>query len=336
METAVNKTDSEEPISMRRKIFSLAARFLVSAIVLYIIISLVQWQNIIAAYQSADGRWIALAVLLLLFNIGIRTFKWRTMLRSVKNAPTIAEAFGSVMLGISLGSFTPGEIGEFAGRAVHIVDAKRTHLVGLTLLDKVQISIVTGCAGLVSLACITINNPLLVGALILVIAVLSGVFILCLGRIALLTLRLHFSLFQKSWLKRIVEGFNLLKSKQVCATVMFTLVYYIVLILQMFCLINAFSKISLVHAFVGTSAMMFVKSLLPISIGDLGIREAGSIYFFSFYDISQAAALNASVMLFFINIVIPSIAGIYFIRHQQGSLGKLVQFWKKTKRLAND
>jgi Uncharacterised protein family (UPF0104). len=96
----------------------------------------------------------------------------------------------------------------------------------------------------------------------------------------------------------------------------------------MYCLINSFSKISLLHAFIGTSAMMFVKSLLPISIGDLGIREAGSIFFFSTYGISQAAALNASLLLFLINIFIPSIIGTYFIRHQQLSTFKLVQFWK--------
>jgi hypothetical protein len=81
---------------------------------------------------------------------------------------------------------------------------------------------------------------------------------------------------------------------------------------------------------------MFVKSLLPISIGDLGIREAGSIYFFSIYGISQAAALNASLLLFSINIFIPSILGIYFIRHQQISLNDLLQFWKKTRQQAND
>ena len=103
--------------------------------------------------------------------------------------------------------------------------------------------------------------------------------------------------------------------------------------LQMFFLINGFTRISFAHAFIGTSAMMFVKSLLPISLGDLGIREAGSIYFFSLYGISQAAALNASLLLFLINIFIPSILGTYFIRHQKLSAIKLIQFWKNNKTI---
>jgi len=240
------------------------------------------------------------------------------------------------MLGISLGSFTPGEIGDFAGRALHITDAKRSHLVGLVLLDKVQIFIVTSCAGLVSIACLTFNNILIILLAAIFIVSLSCIIIMRLGMIADIGLRLNASRFQKQWLKSILEGFKLLKSQHVFKTVLYTLVFHGILILQMFCLINGFSKISLTHAFIGTSALMFVKSLLPISIGDLGIREAGSIYFFSIYNISQAAALNASLILFFINIFIPSIAGIYFLRHQQISAFKFEQFWKKIRIKSND
>jgi len=329
MEAELNKTDPTEPEKVWKKFISLAARLTVGVIVLYFVVSLVHWQNVIIACQSADSRFILLAALLLFFNIGVRTFKWRSMLRSVKNAPTLTEAFGSVMLGISLGSFTPGELGDFAGRTLHITDAKRSHLVGLVLLDKAQIFIVTSCAGMVSLACLTFNNILIITLIAIIIVSLSGVFIMRLGMIAILGLRLNASRFQKQWLKNILEGINLLKSQQVFKTVLYTLVFHCILILQMFCLIKGFSKISFAHAFIGTSALMFVKSLLPISIGDLGIREAGSIYFFSIYNISQAAALNASLLLFFINIFIPSLAGIYFLRHQQISAFKFVQFWKK-------
>jgi uncharacterized protein (TIRG00374 family) len=331
METELNKTDPDEPGNVWKKLISIAIRIVVAAVVLYFVISLVHWQNVIVACKSADSRFILIAALLLFFNIGVRTFKWRSMLRSVKDAPTLTEAFGSVMLGISLGSFTPGEIGEFAGRALHITDAKRSHLIGLAILDKAQIFIVTCCAGIVSLAWLTFNNLLIVTLITIVMVSLSGVFIMRLGKIAILGLRLNASRFQKTWLTRVLDGFSLLKSQQVCTTVLYTLIFHGILILQMFCLINSFSKISIAHAFIGTSAMMFVKSLLPISIGDLGIREAGSIYFFSIYNISQAAALNASLMLFLINIFIPSIGGIYFIRHQQISAFKFEQFWKKTK-----
>ncbi|MGD1044681.1 MAG: lysylphosphatidylglycerol synthase transmembrane domain-containing protein [Bacteroidota bacterium] len=328
METKLNTTDANESGEIWKKLVSIAIRVIVSVVVLYFVFSLVQWQNVLVAYKSADSSFIFITALLLFVNISIRTFKWHTMLRSVKDMPTYSEAFGSVMLGISLGSFTPGEIGEFAGRALHITDAKRSHLVGLTLLDKAQIFIVTSCAGIVSLSCLTSNNTFFIALVTIIIVFLSGIFLMRLRMIAIIGHRLNASIFKKSWLTRVLDGFSLLKPQQLFTTVLYTLVFHFVLILQMFCLINAFSKISLIHAFIGTSAMMFVKSLLPISIGDLGVREAGSIYFFSIYGISQAAALNASLILFFINIFIPSIIGTYFIRHQQISTFKLMQFWK--------
>lgn len=147
METKLNKTDVDKSCELLKRTVSISIRVIVSILVLYFIFSLVQWQNVINAYKSADIRFIIIASLLLFVNISIRTFKWRNMLCSVKDSPTFKEAFGSVMLGISLGSFTPGEIGDFAGRALHITDAKRSHLVGLTILDKTQIFIVTSCAG---------------------------------------------------------------------------------------------------------------------------------------------------------------------------------------------
>jgi uncharacterized membrane protein YbhN (UPF0104 family) len=329
METEFNKIDTSQSGWLWKKVISIVTRIIVGAVVLYFIISMVQWQNVIVAYKFADGRFILIAASLLFVNIGVRAYKWRTMLCSIKDRPTYKEAFGSLMLGISLGSFTPGEIGEFAGRALHVTDVKRSHLVGLTLLDKAQIFIVTSCAGIVSLACLTFNNLLIIILVTITIVFLSGVFVIRLGAIATLGHRLNTSFFQKPWLTRVLDGFNLLNLQQLFTTLLYTLAFYCVLILQMFCLVNSFSQISLIHAFIGTSAMMFVKSLLPISIGDLGIREAGSIFFFSAYGISQAAALNASLLLFFINIFIPSIIGIYFIRHQQLSIFKLMQFWKK-------
>jgi len=329
METELTKSNSSDSREIWKKVISIAFRLIVSVVVLSFVISLVQWQNVIVAYRSADIRFIFIAALLLIGNISVRTFKWRTMLRSVKDKPTFTEAFGSVMLGISLGSFTPGEIGEFAGRALHITDAKRSHLVGLTLLDKAQIFIVTSCAGIVSLVWLTFDIPLFNALVTIVIILFSCVFITRLEMIATLGRHLNSTLFKKPWLTRVLDGFSLLKPQQLLTTILYTLVFHSILILQMYCLINGFSKISLLHAFLGTSAMMFMKSLLPISIGDLGIREAGSIYFFSTYGISQAAALNASLLLFLINIFIPSIIGTYFIRHQRLSTFKLMQFWKK-------
>jgi uncharacterized membrane protein YbhN (UPF0104 family) len=316
METKLNSVEKIEIGLIRRRLISVVTRIVVSAIVLYFVVSLVTWRNVLSAYQSADGRYILFGVLLLIANLGIRTLKWRIMLHTVKNIPTFWETFGSVMLGISLGSFTPGEIGEFAGRALHISEAKKSHLIGLALLDKAQIFVVTSTAGGISLVFLLLRNSFFIIPISFFIVIFSLLFFMRMDLLAVLGHRLNASFFQKSWVTRVLDGFTLLKSQQLFTTFLCTIFFHGILVAQMFYFIHAFGEITLFHAFIGTSAMLFVKSCLPISLGDLGIREAGSIFFFSTFGISQAAALNASLLLFVVNVLFPSICGTIFLKHQ--------------------
>ncbi len=329
MEAELNTRAHNEPENLWKRLLRIIIRVTVSALVLTFVISLVQWQNVLAAYRSADSRYIFGGAVLLIANLGVRTLKWRIMLHAVKESPTSWEAFGSVMLGISLGSFTPGEIGEFAGRALHITDARRSHLVGLALLDKAQIFLVTSVAGIIGLAFLTISNSIIFSILTVGLIAMLFVILLRMELIADFGHRINTSFFKKSWLTGVLEGLTLLKPRQVVITSLYTIVFHLVIVAQLFLLLCAFDRVTLEQAFIGTSAMMFVKSLLPISLGDLGIREAGSVFFFSAFGISQAAALNASLLLFVINVFIPSAIGTYFLRYQQLSTSSLLHFFKK-------
>ena len=95
--------------------------------------------------------------------------------------------------------------------------------------------------------------------------------------------------------------------------------FYIAIYLQMFLLLNAFSPVDADDAFLGFAAMMFVKSLVPLSLGDLGIREAGSVYFYAIRGIPHASALNASLLLFVINILLPSLLGLMFMPRRRSN-----------------
>jgi uncharacterized membrane protein YbhN (UPF0104 family) len=327
MEADIEKID--KPRANWKRLFSFVIRVIIGTVILYFIISLVQWENVLIAYNASNGRFILIGGILLFFNIGIRTYKWHVMLNSVKNMPTYSEAFGSLMLGISLGSFTPAEIGEYAGRALHIANAKRSHLVGLALLDKAQIFIITCVFGLTSLLFLTLHSYFLsVSISICVLLPLLYLFF-NMRLIASVGHFLNTSLFKRSLIAKILDGFTLLTRKQVFASFWLTILFHCVVVLQMFFLINAFNGITLYHAFIGTSIMMFVKSFFPISFGDLGVREASSIFIFSIYGIPDAASLNASLLLFVINILIPSLIGVYFLKHHKLSTSLIKKLLNK-------
>jgi len=58
---------------------------------------------------------------------------------------------------------------------------------------------------------------------------------------------------------------------------------------------------------------LFTKSALPIAIGDLGLDQFASIQFFGAFGVSEAAAFNASILMFAFNVLIPSLLGILFV-----------------------
>jgi uncharacterized protein (TIRG00374 family) len=306
-----------------KKLFSFIIRIIVSAVILYFIFSLVPWNDTVAAYKTAEGSFIIYGASLLLLNILVRTIKWKIALQSVKKEPSFKEAFGSLMLGISLGSFTPGEIGEFAGRAMHISNAKKSHIVGLSLLDKAQIFIVTGAFGVISISILFIPETWMILAVSLIVTAVSFYLLLHIEIFALVANRINTIFLKRSVVTRIFEGFALLTGKQLVICICLTILFHLIIIFQVYFLINAFFRISLIETAVAASAMFFTKSLLPFSLGDLGIREAGTIYFFSLYGIPNVASLNASLLLFFVNIFIPSLIGTYYLRHQHLSISQV-------------
>jgi len=71
---------------------------------------------------------------------------------------------------------------------------------------------------------------------------------------------------------------------------------------------------------------MLVKSSLPISFGDLGVREMASIYFLGKFGIDNAIALDASLLLFSFNLLVPAIIGSAFIiKFKLGTTGSAKQ-----------
>jgi len=52
---------------------------------------------------------------------------------------------------------------------------------------------------------------------------------------------------------------------------------------------------------------------LPFSVGDIGIREGTSKIVFSLYNIDKESAISAAFLLFVINILVPSLIGLFLI-----------------------
>ena len=78
-------------------------------------------------------------------------------------------------------------------------------------------------------------------------------------------------------------------------------------------MVEAFSNYTILPTLSGIAATMFSKIIIPISFGDLGIREGAAIFFLGRVNVLKIHAFNASLLLFVINILIPSVVGIFLI-----------------------
>ena len=112
---------------------------------------------------------------------------------------------------------------------------------------------------------------------------------------------------------------NNLSSKLLVQVLALSILHVFTFLLQLTLLIKSFSSLAMLKGFIAASAIMATKSLIPIAIGDLGIRESLSIFYLSKFNIVQAAAFNASLLLFFINIMIPSLLGMIIILKKKKS-----------------
>ncbi len=315
METGLDSITfgSDSPKSKVTTILLFVARLLVATVLLYFVLRLVSIDKVILALKTASIPYILVGASLLVINIASRVMKWRYMLRIVKEEAGWWESFTSIMLGITFGSFTPAQLGELGGRSMRIAHSKSSHVVGLTLVDRTQVFLVIAMTGTFSYPFFITENTFLAIAIGTLCAGISLYLYFRLDLVKRVADKINLKIFRHHWIDGIIESFTFIGRDHFLSTLSYSLVFFTIIVFQMYFILNAFAQISLWHVFLGFSAMMFFKALLNISISELGIREASTIYFFSLFGIPDAASLSASVVMFSINIIVPSLIGILFL-----------------------
>jgi uncharacterized protein (TIRG00374 family) len=297
----------------RKSNIKLLLRALFALILLVVLMQFVSLSDVRQSLLAARPEYIVGASLLMFVNIGFQIVKWRYFVRLVDPTATNLETAASLLFGITLGALTPGQIGEFGGRALHHSSISAGTIVGLTLVDKAQMLCIMGIAGVISLV-ILFPCGEIVGTIISAVAAFIFLFVFFrLNALRYMMSRIDLTFLKRPSIQDFLSAVSVFRLRNLIVSFALSAGFYTVIYFQMFLLLNAFSAVHAGDAFVGFGAMMFLKSLVPISLGDLGIREASSIYFYGLRGIASTTALNASLLLFVINILLPSLIGLIFI-----------------------
>ena len=114
-------------------------------------------------------------------------------------------------------------------------------------------------------------------------------------------------------IKLLSSSFDNFHKQQALKLLGFSFIFYLIFFTQFYLAALAFELVSVLDVFKAVSSTLLVKSMLPISLGDLGIRESAAVLFFTKIGANSTTAFNASILIFTINILFPSLLGLVVV-----------------------
>jgi len=307
---------------MKRKfsILLLLAKIAIACFTMGFLVKKIHFHEIRSAFQNPENPlFLVFAVFLVLPNLFLQWFRWHTLMRRLYPGTSPSESAVSLFGGMVGGFVTPGRIGEFS-RPLFLKNVDRFQVLGLVLIDKLYAFIpilVGGLAGVVSFLSYAFRyNVFLVWPLSFAAVCLSGLALLwafnpAWTRNFLYHLSVVFPTREK--LRKFIGIMDVFTKRDACLLLAASFLLYAVYISQFCLLAFAFQPIPWTTALTATTCTLFAKTLIPFSIGDLGIREGAAVFFFLRFHVDKVTAFNSSLLLFAINIVFPTLLGLLFL-----------------------
>lgn len=279
-------------------------------------------QSLRQVWQLLQLKWslqhlveLAVVVFLTPLNWTFEARKWQVLAQKIE-AVTFGQSLKGVLAGLALGFFMPNNVGDAAGRVLSLQSRQRLTGVGAALLSnglQFYVSLLFGTAGWGYLLWHqpSLQKPLNLLLFVLLLATL------CLGGWLLLRRRQvekyleRFGWFR--YIERYVDVIAQYEVAEITRAFRWALGRYMVFTAQFWLLLYVFDvELPFLAALSSIFLVFFAKTLIPALnfLGDLGIREASSLYFFSFYVVAAPPILATTLSLWCINILLPVLVGI--------------------------
>jgi uncharacterized membrane protein YbhN (UPF0104 family) len=290
-------------------------KLIVSVSLILGLVFYIDFRSLLLSFEQANIPFLLLGFLLVGANTGIHFLRWKYVLRIVEPSISNADAFNSLLIGFAAGFFTPGQIGEIAGRIAAHPTLRKSHIVGITIIDKLYLlalTLITGVSSIVLFVYLFMDaywHPAYGIMTIILIPLILFLFLYPEFSKAIFTVIPE--KFRRNKLFPVIEIFETsFHNRHGRMLFLFSTLLYTVIFVQFYVFAKAFHSVDFFDSVICSSSVHFIKAvILPISIGDLGVRESASVFFFSKIGFPAAAAFNASICMFFANLVIPSVSG---------------------------
>jgi len=265
-------------------------------------------------------HWMELTIVALLtpVNWACEGKKWQLLAQKVEKI-TFFQSFKGVLAGLALGFLMPNNVGDAAGRVLSLQSERRFSGIGAALLAnglQFYVSLLFGTLGwgyfLFQHSALQ-SWPQLILLILLLLTLIFGFWLITQRKNAKKYLE-HFRWFR--WLAPFVVIIAQYELIEIRRAFRWAMIRYAVFTVQFGLLLFTFDvTLPLLAAISSIFLVFFAKTLIPTLnfLGDLGIREASSLYFFSFYAVDPARIIAVTLTLWCVNIFFPVLVGVFWV-----------------------
>ncbi|OGY50259.1 MAG: hypothetical protein A3J65_04485 [Candidatus Buchananbacteria bacterium RIFCSPHIGHO2_02_FULL_45_11b] len=308
-------------IKDKKKILKLAGILLF----LIIIFTQIDFKELYSVMISLNPWRLALASLLSLSPVLIKMFRWQYILQRLNVNCRLAEAFRIYFLSIILGLFTPLNAGDFIGRSAFLKKGGyriKTSFLG-TVIDRIAdlaiLLLITAAGTFFLFNFFKINFFIVILAIILTLIV-SFIFSqnkYCqkiMLKIFFLIVPEKYQNYLKENIKEIICDIKSFKISDILAILAITFLSQLANLGFLYLLLLAvgIAQIPILSLFF-FYAIISLITLIPITIGGFGTREATFIAFFSIFGVANERTITFSLLIFFLSLIPLLFIGLYLL-----------------------
>lgn len=274
--------------------------------------------QITAQIKSGQKLYLLVIVVLLMpLNIFLESSKWQFAASKLEHL-SLRRAIASVLAGMSIGIFTPNNIGDYGGRILYLSEGNRIKGVLVNFISSIAQMVITLLAGLIAFnfyAPLYVSQDPLINYILLYFVLFLMVVVLYLflniGRIT-------YYLSSLGWFKKhgdLLAIFAMFKNVDLIKILTLSALRYFVFSLQYFLLLHFFIPgIPISETYMMITLIFFTQSTLPgFAITELGVRSGVAVFFLGHLSGNTIGILAAAFSIWSLNVILPSLVGTYFI-----------------------
>lgn len=266
------------------------------------------WEQLQGALRKG-WPFLIITLVLLPLNWLTEAWKWQYTLSKLHRI-TLIQSLRGILAGAATGFVTPNRLGDIAGRMLQLPVEKRAQSLSLAAVNSLTQNLAILLPAL-PMALLFFAGQKQVSELALStwLWILAGVLLLTITLLYLLPTLLR--KIRSPRISRYLEGVQLLGTRQLTGITLLALLRFAIFNLQLWALLTALGvTLTVTQALLSLPvSYLFVTFTPSFALSEGVVRGSWLLYFVGHFSSQAPAILSAAIILWIINIILPSLIG---------------------------